>query len=130
MKQAELSAAPEIIRDFLGYLQVVKGKSPNTVWEYYLDLRTFFRYLKQKRGLTPSDIPFSEIDIQDIDLDFIRKVTLTEVYEYMNFLTEVRGNKAAARSRYSDIYAYMCYGLAKEHLNNAPKKMFRCSFTI
>lgn len=110
MKQAELSAAPEIIRDFLGYLQVVKGKSPNTVWEYYLDLRTFFRYLKQKRGLTPSDIPFSEIDIQDIDLDFIRKVTLTEVYEYMNFLTEVRGNKAAARSRkVSSLRTYFKY---------------------
>ena len=60
--------------------------------------------------MTPSDIPFSEIDIQDIDLDFIRKVTLTEVYEYMNFLTEVRGNKAAARSRkVSSLRTYFKY---------------------
>ncbi len=99
MKQEELSAAPEIIRNFLGYLQVVKGKSPNTVWEYYLDLRTFFRYLKVKRGFVKADIPFTEISIEDIDLDFIKKVTLTEVYEYMNYLTEARGNKAASRSR-------------------------------
>lgn len=72
--------------------------------------KDLFPVFKAKTWLTPSDIPFSEIDIQDIDLDFIRKVTLTEVYEYMNFLTEVRGNKAAARSRkVSSLRTYFKY---------------------
>ncbi|MBR1534896.1 MAG: site-specific integrase, partial [Ruminococcus sp.] len=41
--------APEIIKDFLFYLQTIKGRSPMTVDEYYHDLRTFFRYIKRKK---------------------------------------------------------------------------------
>ena len=46
MKPELLSEAPQIIREFLGYLGTIKGKSEKTVEEYYLDLRTFFRYIK------------------------------------------------------------------------------------
>ena len=94
-----LAESPQIIKEFLGYLGTIKGKSEKTVEEYYLDLRTFFRYLKQKRGLMPDSIPFEEIMISDIDLEFIKTISLTDVYEYMNFLASVRHNKAATRSR-------------------------------
>ncbi len=110
MKTAEFASAPEILQEFLGYLQTVKGKSPNTVQEYYTDLRTFFRYLKQKRNLVSPEVPFTEIPISDITLDFLRKVTLTEVYEYMNYLTVVRKNKPASRSRkVSSLRTYFKY---------------------
>ena len=36
----------EILRDFLSYHETIKGHSKNTVDEYYLDLRNFFRYIK------------------------------------------------------------------------------------
>ncbi len=91
--------APPIIREFLGYIGTIKGKSPKTVTEYYLDLRTFFRYLKKKRGLVPADQDFSEIDIKDVDLDLIRTIDLTQVFEYMNFLSTERKNGASARAR-------------------------------
>ena len=97
--QHELAGAPEILRQFLGYLQTIQGKSVLTVLEYYTDLRTFFRYLKRRANLVGADVPFSEIDISDVGLDLIRTVTLTQVYEYMNFLAIERGNGAAARSR-------------------------------
>lgn len=99
MNQQDMAEAPEIIREFLGYLQTVKGKSPKTVQEYYLDLRTFFRYIKRKRGMVPETTPFEEIKIDDVDLELIKTISLTQVYEYMNFLSTERGNKAATRSR-------------------------------
>jgi hypothetical protein len=68
--------APPIIREFLGYIGTIKGKSPKTVSEYYLDLRTFFRYMKLKRGLVPKDVDFEQIKIDDIDLDFIKTIDL------------------------------------------------------
>lgn len=43
--------APEIIKSFLIYHETIKGHSSKTVEEYYLDLRTFFRYMKIVRGL-------------------------------------------------------------------------------
>ena len=91
--------APPIIREFLGYIGTIKGKSPRTVTEYYLDLRTFFRYLKKKRGLVPQDKDFSQIEISDVDLDLIRTIDLTQVFEYMNFLSTERKNGASARAR-------------------------------
>ena len=46
MKQDCFSLAPPIIKEFLGYMGTVKGKSPLTVEEYFMDLRTFFRYMQ------------------------------------------------------------------------------------
>ena len=94
MKQDCFSLAPPIIKEFLGYMGTVKGKSPLTVEEYFMDLRTFFRYMKQHRNQVPQDMPFDEISIDDIDLEFIKTITLTDVYEYMNFVSTQRKNKA------------------------------------
>lgn len=99
MKTELLAEVPPIIKEFLGYVGVVKGKSPKTVEEYYLDLRTFFRYIKKSRGLVPPTMVIEEISISDIDLALIKTITLTNVYEYMNYLTTERHNKAATRSR-------------------------------
>lgn len=94
-----LNEAPPIIREFLGYIGTVKGRSPKTVFEYYLDLRTFFRYIKKERGLVPKDLDFESIGIDDIDLSLIKTIDLTQVFEYMNFLSSERGNSASTRSR-------------------------------
>ena len=101
MNSQILQEAPEIIRGFLGYMQTIKGKSAKTVEEYYLDLRTFFRYYKQAKGLAPKDCPLEEISIADVDLDLIRQVTLTDVFEFMNYVMSERENTAATRARKS-----------------------------
>ena len=77
MKQDVFSSAPPIIKEFLGYLGTVKGKSPLTVEEYFLDLRTFFRYMLQQRGDVSPQTPFDEINISSINLTFIESITLT-----------------------------------------------------
>jgi site-specific recombinase XerD len=99
MKPELLAESPPIIKEFLGYVGTIKGKSPGTVEEYYLDLRTFFRYIKKSRGLVPPAAEFEEISISDVDLDLIKTITLTDVFEYMNYLSTDRKNKAAARAR-------------------------------
>lgn len=104
------SDAPKILRDFLIYHETIKGHSQNTVDEYFLDLRTFFRFLKLHRGLVPRSAELEEITIDDVDLDFVRAVTLSEVYEYLAFLSRDRvknqrshdteyGISAASRAR-------------------------------
>ena len=89
--------APEVIRDFLSYHEVVRGHSRKTIDEYYLDLRTFLRYLKQKRGLVPKSTPFEEIGISDVDLAFLGSLTKTEVYDFMSFLGRDRVKNAQSR---------------------------------
>ncbi len=91
--------SPLAIRKFLGYLQTVKGKSLKTVEEYFLDLRTFFRYMKLKKGTIPADSEFEKIEIDDINIDFIKTITLIDIFEYMHYLSTERKNHAAARLR-------------------------------
>lgn len=82
--------SPGILRDFLNYHETIKGHSQKTVNEYYLDLRTFFRYLKIERGLVAPKTPLDEISIMDVDLDFVARVTLNEIYNYLSFLSRDR----------------------------------------
>ena len=84
------SDAPQVLRDFLVYHETIRGHSKNTVDEYYLDLRTFFRYLKLSRGLVPRSTELEEISISDIDVPFISKVTLAEIYDFLAFLSRDR----------------------------------------
>ncbi|GHU83234.1 tyrosine recombinase XerC [Clostridia bacterium] len=96
-----IDTAPLIIREFLIYMKTIKGKSPNTVDEYYLDLRTFFRFIKMNRGLISNNVSFNEIPIDDINIDFIKAVTLTDAYEFMNYIMSDRDNNATTRARKS-----------------------------
>lgn len=84
------SDAPQVLRDFLVYHETIRGHSKNTVDEYYLDLRTFFRYLKLSRGLVPRTTELDDISISDIDVPFISKVTLAEIYDFLSFLSRDR----------------------------------------
>ena len=82
--------APQVLRDFLTYHETICGHSKATVDQYYLDLRMFLRFLKLERGLVPRAAKLDEIPIYDIDVAFLRAVTLTEVYNYLAYLSRDR----------------------------------------
>ncbi|MGN0498065.1 MAG: tyrosine recombinase XerC [Acutalibacteraceae bacterium] len=110
MNSKYIFEAPEVIKDFLGYLQNIKGKSQKTVEEYYLDLRTFFRYIKILKGREKPDAEFDKIQITDVDLDLIKSVTLTDIYSFMDYAINDRQNNAKTRSRKtSSIKSFFSY---------------------
>ena len=90
--------APQILRDFLAYHETIKAHSKRTVDEYFLDLRNFFRYLKQTRDPSLAGLALDEIDIRDVDLDFVSSVTLTDIYGYMTYLSRDRVRFQNSRS--------------------------------
>ncbi len=79
-----------LLRDFLSYHENIKVHSKKTVEEYFLDLRMFFRYLKQLRDPTLQETPFEELDITDIDLEFVKSVSVSDILAYMTFLSQKR----------------------------------------
>jgi len=99
MKSDFFNESPTVLKKFLGYLQTVKGKSLKTVEEYFLDLRTFFRYIKIKKYIVPKNTVFEDISISDVTIDLLKTITLLDIFEYMNYLSKERQNKSAARSR-------------------------------
>lgn len=90
---------PSYLRDFLFYLEVVRGRSVRTVEAYYLDLRTFLRFLKRHRGLVPSNLPMEEIAIDDVSIEELRTVTLADLYAFLQFVARDRENNAKTRAR-------------------------------
>ena len=99
MTHAELSELPPVLRDFITYTQVIKGKSQNTAEEYFLDLRTFFRFLKLSRGMIDPSTEFEKIPIMDIDLEFIKTITLSDAVEFLSYCKTDRQNNASTRAR-------------------------------
>lgn len=109
--------APQVIKEYLFYLETIKIKSKKTVDEYYIDLRTFFRYLKKSRKLVPDDTEFENIRIDDVDIDLIKTVTLNDAYEYMDYLYRERNNQSAARARKcSSLKGFFDFLFSKKHL--------------
>ena len=89
--------SPSIIRDFLSYHETVKGHSKKTVDEYFLDLRTFTRFLKIHKNLVLRDTLLEEISILDADRDFFKAVSVTDVYEFLSFLARDRPRHANSK---------------------------------
>ncbi len=99
--------APPLLLEFLSYHESIKGHSRKTVDEYFLDLRGFFHYILNKRGL----IGENEADfLTKVDLSLAGSITLSDVYDYMSYLARDRarhpqsdntdyGLGAAARAR-------------------------------
>ena len=75
MKLEILSECPDFLRDFLTYNETIKGKSSRSVEGYYIDLRTFLRYMLLVRGKVPKDTEFKKINISAADTELIKTVT-------------------------------------------------------
>lgn len=120
--------SPQLLLDFLSYHETIKAHSQRTVDEYYLDMRNFFRYLKQQRDPALAGKALDEIDISNVDIDFISRITLTDIYSYLTYLSRDRvqhqnseisnkGLNAASRARkLATIRSFFNYICNKRHL--------------
>ncbi len=99
MKAEYMDDCPEYVRDFLLNLKLIRDRADRTEEAYYIDIRTFLRYLKIKNKLVDPNTSFSSITIKDVPFSYLEKFTLFDAYEYMNYLKESRDNSTATRAR-------------------------------
>lgn len=104
------SDCPQLLREFLVYHETIKGQSPLTISEYYLDLRMFLRFIKLMRNDMPMNTDIDSISIKDVDLNFIRNIDSSEIFDFLSYLANDRalnpdssatdyGISASARAR-------------------------------
>ena len=101
------SDCPQVLREFLSYHETIKGQSQRTISEYYLDLRMFLRFMRLVKEEMPYDTPLDAISIKSLDIEFIKMITITDIFDFLSYLANVRqselsvdpGIGAAARSR-------------------------------
>lgn len=101
------SDCPQVLREFLSYHETIKGQSQRTISEYYLDLRMFLRFMRLVKEEMPYDTPLDAISIKRLDIEFIKTITITDIFDFLSYLANDRqselsvdpGIGAAARSR-------------------------------
>jgi site-specific recombinase XerD len=92
-----IETLPEEARRYLMYLTTIKSCSKLTVREYKFDLRVFFRFMAQRKLKTKQE--FDEIEVADLELDFIKSITKEDIFEFLFFMSEQRDNINNSRAR-------------------------------
>ncbi len=99
MRKDYIDDCPEYLMDFLTNLKLVKDRADRTEEAYYIDIRTFLRYLKQKNGLVDKDTAFSDIKVSDTPFSVVENFTINDAYLYLRYLRDERKNSTATRAR-------------------------------
>lgn len=116
---------PEPILTFAGYKSSIQNCSELTVREYVNDVILFFRYIiVSRKGDKPENIDMKTIDVSPLDYALAESVKTEEIYGYMLYLAQGRGNKVRIRARrLSAIKAFYKYHTVKSRkLTNNPAK--------
>ncbi len=101
---------PDDVVDYLHYLDFVKQRSPRTVNGYYLDLRSFFRFMAVQWHLVSEDADPSQIDLRGIDTRQIASIRKRDIFDFLEYArAQSNGSKARARklSALRGFFGYM-----------------------
>ncbi|MBO3398423.1 tyrosine recombinase XerC [Clostridium perfringens] len=96
IKKIEESKLPKRVDDFVSYLKNIKEQSPNTIKNYTYDLTLLFKYLVGRKQNVEN---YDNIDIGYVDDNFIRNITLSDLYDFLNYVEVDRKNSAYAKAR-------------------------------
>ncbi|MFA5561105.1 MAG: tyrosine-type recombinase/integrase [Eubacteriales bacterium] len=100
LKQMDLASYPFPVTEYVTYMTAVLNRSEQTVCEYLLDLRTFFRYLRATDlGMDPLREDLSELDFSMIGIERLRAVSTGCLYQFLFYIDQARGNKSQAKLR-------------------------------
>ncbi len=105
---------PDFLNDFLAYMSTILNKSTNTIKEYNYDIAHFLKFIKYKFHLTDvkSVENIKEIDIRDMTLDTVKKITLQDIHAFLAYLKETYNSKPATLARKAasirTFFHYLC----------------------
>jgi len=100
---------PDFVNSFLDYSITILNKSPNSIKEYNYDLLNFLKFIKIEFKLT-KEKDYSKIDISDLDLSIIKKITLEDIHKYISYMaTELRSKPATRARKVSTIRIFFKY---------------------
>ena len=97
MKNLNNTSNPEFLNEYLIHIKIVQLLAQRTIEEYYTDIRLFLRYIHEGNLNTGKDI--EDIDISDMSVDELRKITVSDIYNFIFYTSDERRNKDRARYR-------------------------------
>ena len=118
MANYNTSDNPEYINEYLVHLRVVKMLSERTIQEYYFDIRLFLKYIRAVQ--TDTDLDIEDMKISDVTPDDLKKISVTDIYNFIFYTSDERHNKDRARYRkISALRSFFKYLTKVAHLVDA-----------
>lgn len=97
MKSYNNDSNPEFLNEYLVHLKVVKMLSERTINEYYFDTRLFLKYVHKNNK--NSDAETEDIDITDMSVDELKGISVTDIYNFIFYVSDERQNDQRTRYR-------------------------------
>ena len=91
----DYDALPELLCDYLHYIDAVKNRSQKTVFEYSLNLREFISFVAVDKSFTDEKNP----DIRFCDVEFFKSISLNDAYKFLSYCKNDKLNSPTTRSR-------------------------------
>ncbi|SMC34289.1 Site-specific recombinase XerD [Oscillospiraceae bacterium] len=106
-----------VLDQYSNYMLAVLGRAELTVTEYKYDIICFFRFWKRDHGKVPKDTPIEEIDITDITVKDIGRVSTDDLLVFLIWLNREKqlSNSSRAR-RIASLKSFFKYCHSKKHL--------------
>ena len=96
---SDYSDCPVFLKEFLYYMQTIRGLSARSVEAYYIDLKLFLRFIYQKRNNSIDNETIDQVDISSFDLELVATITQSDILDFLFFVMDKRSNSAASRAR-------------------------------
>ena len=89
---------PMFLNDYLTYLDVIRGRSQRTVAEYCNDASLFLRWLFGQQNAVSGE-ELEKVDLRVMDASCLKRVTVADLYDYIRYLRDERGNTPRSVAR-------------------------------
>ena len=87
----DYEALPDLVCEYLRYIDVMKNRSQKTVFEYSINLREFLSFVLNDKN--PDAI------LKNCDEEFFRNISLDDAYKYLSYCKNEKNNNASTRAR-------------------------------
>ncbi|MBQ3008554.1 MAG: tyrosine recombinase XerC [Oscillospiraceae bacterium] len=113
---SDYSDSPQFLKEFLYYMQTIRGLSVRSVEAYYIDLKLFLRYIFQKKNNCINNELINDVSVKNLDISFLSDISQSDILDFLFFVMNERGNSASARARkLSSLRGFYKYMTKKTH---------------
>lgn len=86
---------PDLVCDYLRYIDVIKNRSQKTVFEYAINLREFISFILIDKNICNE----KNLNLKICDTEFFRSITLDDAYKYLSYCKNEKNNNESTRAR-------------------------------
>ena len=91
----DYEALPDLVCEYLRYIDVMKNRSQKTVFEYSINLREFLTFVLIDKTNCKDENP----DLKLCDEKFFKTVSLDDAYKFLSYCKNEKNNNASTRAR-------------------------------